>query len=113
VRNREKTEVMAWEGRFANSTSRRDERWVLEEWTSYPEFPRQLSRQARAILAFSGGKSEKTVSRELKTPKEAAADWCKRSSTSNQNLSANLRNLYESVTSFLSHSYEFSRQMIL
>ena len=53
-----------------------DERWVLEKWASYPEFPRQLSRQARAILAFAEGKSEKTVSRELKTSKETAADWC-------------------------------------
>jgi transposase len=53
-----------------------DERWVLEKWASYPEFPRPLSRQARAILAFAEGENERTISRELRTSKETVADWC-------------------------------------
>jgi hypothetical protein len=53
-----------------------DERWVLEKWASNPEFPRSLSRQARAILAFAEGKNERTISREVKTSKETATEWC-------------------------------------
>jgi len=53
-----------------------DERWVLEKWASYPEFPWPLTRRARAILAFAEGKNERTISRELGTSKATVADWC-------------------------------------
>jgi Winged helix-turn helix len=51
-----------------------DERWVLEKWGSCLEFPRQLSRRARAILAFAEGKSARTLSRALRTSKGTVAD---------------------------------------
>ena len=53
-----------------------DERWVLEKWASYPEFPRLLTRRAPAILAFAEGKNERTISRQLRTSKETVAAWC-------------------------------------
>jgi len=51
-----------------------DERCVLEKWVSCLEFPRQLSRRARAILAFAEGKSPRTISRALRTSKGTVAD---------------------------------------
>jgi transposase len=52
-----------------------DERRVLGKWASYPEFPRSLSRQTRASLAFAEGKSARTISRELRVSKQTVTDW--------------------------------------
>ena len=56
-------------------TLTRGERWLLEKWASNPEFRRDVSRRARAILACAEGQTNKTVSRKVGIPKNTVATW--------------------------------------